>query len=38
MNKQDTEQLKQQLKQDVKDLRIVMLGTKDDIKKRYGWQ
>lgn len=28
----------EQLKQDVKDLKIVMQGTKEDIKKRYGWQ
>lgn len=26
-----------QLKQDIKDLKLVMSGTKDDIKKRYGW-
>ena len=33
-----TEKQQKQLKKDIEDLKIVMLGTKEDIKKRYGWQ
>lgn len=33
-----TKQDEQQLKQDIKDLKLVMLGTSQEIKKRYGWQ